>query len=134
MKNIVILLLLLSALAVQKSQAQLFTFNPTVTNPTSGIVNTTPDTMTLTVNPFIVVSIQPVITKVSGTVGGVVYLYGGLYSNSQMYLTDSLTLTNVASQSVIWNLTNPNYRFYTIYFNGTGTMSATATARLSGRL
>lgn len=131
MKKFAFVLLACFALFATSTKAQ--DFKPTVFNPTSAIVNTTPDTLSLNSAPLSSATVQVTVTKVSGTVSGKVYLYAGLYKGAQLYQTDSLTLSDQALNTVYWTLSSPNFKYYTVYFNPTGTVSATGAANLSGR-
>lgn len=72
------------------------------------------------------ISVQPVITKISGTVAGTYYLQGSLDgTNYKSIVGDSATATNVTTNTVIWVLDNRNYKYYRIGYTGSGTMVAT---------
>jgi len=70
------------------------------------------------------VSIQPVVTKVSGTVAGTVVLYGTVDGTNYVSTGDTLTLTDVATKTVIWNVTPAKHAKYRVVAVGTGTMNA----------
>lgn len=109
-------------------------FSQTSSNPTGAYVNTAIDTVTITVLPsYSIVGIQPVITKVSGTVAGTAILYGSINGTNYVATGDTLTATNVTTNTAIWTKVNPAYHNYRVVFTGSGTMSATAGAKLIGR-
>lgn len=71
------------------------------------------------------VSIQPVVTKFSGTVAGTVVLYGTVDGTNYVSTGDTLTLANVTTaQTAIWNVTPNKYYKYKIVGVGSGTMNA----------
>jgi len=70
------------------------------------------------------VSIQPVVTEVSGTTAGKVKLYGTIDGTNYVQL-DSLVLADVTTaQTKIWNITPNKYPKYKVEGVGTGTMNA----------
>lgn len=80
------------------------------------------------------VSIQCLITKISGTIGGTVTLQGTIDGTNYVtvdtatFVTEgaaTYTATNVASQSKVWIMNNAPYLWYKISYTGTGTMSGT---------
>lgn len=73
-----------------------------------------------------VVSVQSTITKISGTVAGVMTLEGSLNGTSYQRIntTDSLLLTNVASQSKIFTVSPNLYKYIRVKVTPTGTQSA----------
>lgn len=112
------------------SQAQT-AFNHTASNPTGAVVNTAVDTSSYTLSAsYHTVSIQPALTKVSGTVAGTSILQMSV--NGVQYInTDTVTNTNIAvSSSVIWTKVTAA-RYFRILTTGSGTMSATTAAKIS---
>lgn len=106
-------------------------FNHTASNPTGAVVNTGIDTSSYTLSKsYHVVSIQPALTKVSGTVAGTSILQMSV--NGIQYInTDTVTNTNVAvSSSVIWTKIT-SARYWRVLTTGSGTMSATTAAKIS---
>ena len=72
------------------------------------------------------VTIQPVITKVSGTVAGTYYLQGSIDgTNFKSIVGDSVTATNVTTNTKLWVLSTRSYKYYRVAYTGTGTMVAT---------
>ena len=75
-----------------------------------------------------VVGFQVVIAKLSGTVAGTVVLQASLDgTNYNTISTDTLTLTDVTTQSNLWTVSPNSYLNYRLKATGSGTMSATAT-------
>lgn len=69
-------------------------------------------------------SIQFVITKISGTVGGSVVLQGSLDNVNFVNIGSAFTPTDVAAQSGSFLLPLHGYLYYRVSYTGTGTMSA----------
>lgn len=119
---------------VTASFAQATSFSKTITNPLSNIVNTGVDTLTTSVtNSYYIHGLQLTVTKVSGTVGGSAVLYGTIDGTNWVATGDTVSLTNVATQSTILTKTNSVYTKYQWRITGTGTMSARATAYIIGQ-
>ena len=77
------------------------------------------------------ISIQAVVTKSTGTVAGTVAVSASLDGTNYVSLTAStstLALTDVATNTAIFNYTKNNYAYYKVTFTGTGTMVATPSA------
>lgn len=84
-------------------------------------------TQTVTISPTLFneqVSFQVKIVKDSGTVAGYAYLQASNDQTNWHTVTDSLTLTNTATNSKIFVLTYNPALYYRIYAEGTGTMEA----------
>lgn len=97
----------------------------------SHFTNTT--AVTATINTEYVtenISLQAVVTKSTGTVAGYVSLAVSVDGTNYVTQNDSLALTDVATQSHIWELTNNNYKYYKLIFQGSGTMNAVPVAKL----
>ncbi|GGG97350.1 hypothetical protein [Pedobacter zeae] len=78
-----------------------------------------------------VVTIQTVITKISGTVAGTVIIQGSLDGvNYTTIGTDSFTATDVASQSKSWSVNPSTFAYYRVSYTGAGTMSAKINSKL----
>jgi hypothetical protein len=130
----IFLLIASVALITIGASAQSATFSQTASNPTGAYSNTGLDTVTVTLtNYFKTVSIQPVATKVSGTMAGTAVLYASVDGTNFVATGDTLTCTNVAVNTAIWSKTDPAILKYRIIFTGSGTMAATAAAKLFGR-
>lgn len=65
---------------------------------------------------------QYVGTKISGTVAGKTYLMGSV-DNTNFVKLDSVTNTNVTTNTKIFTQTRPMYPYYKIRSEGSGTMS-----------
>jgi len=71
-------------------------------------------------------SIQPVITKVSGTVAGKIY-YAGTIDGTNYITQDSLVLANITTNTKIFVSQPAKFWKYKIWGVGTGTMNAVMT-------
>jgi uncharacterized membrane protein len=68
------------------------------------------------------VGIQVIVTKVSGTVAGTVLLQGTIDGTNYVDVnTDTLTLTNQATNTKVWALSSVPYRIYRVKLTTTGT-------------
>lgn len=105
-------------------------FHQTVSNPTGTVTNTGVDTMTYTMSgSYTTISIQPLLTKTSGTIAGTSVLQVSV--NGINYVsTDTLTNTNVTTNTIIWNKYTAAKSFR-ILVTGSGTMVGVASAKLS---
>lgn len=71
------------------------------------------------------ISVQAVVTKISGTVAGNVLLQGSLDgTNFKDISTDTLSNTDVTTNTKIWVVDNNPYSYYRLLLTGSGTMSA----------
>ena len=96
---------------------------------TDTVVNTATVNLTLTVRgKYQSGVIQVVNTKVDGTVAGNSLLQASVDGTNYVTL-DTLTNTNVATNTKIFVLTNPAYPYYRISNTGTGTVRYVTTAR-----
>lgn len=94
--------------------------------PTDTVVNTAVKTQTLAISAVNNrVSVQVDLTKISGTAGGVVRLFASNTGVKYVRIvpTDSLTMTDVATKSKIFVITEPIYSYYQVQYTGAGTMS-----------
>jgi len=118
-----------------KTEAQA-SFSPTVYNPTSAISNASIDTLnyTLSGNYNKQVGIQVVVNKTAGTAAGTARLYGSLFNSTGTWVPvgDTLTLSNVTTNTHYWTLTEPTYRYLRILVDGATTVTATVNAKALG--
>lgn len=71
------------------------------------------------------VSFQVIVTKGTGTVAGFATLEGSLNDTNYVAIsTDSLLLTDAATNTYIWTKTTSGYLYYRIKITGSGTMKA----------
>ena len=130
MKKILFLLALTSFSLFGMAQS----FSHTTSNPTGAINNASSDTMSYsTVKNYSVVGIQPVITKATGTMAGTSVLYGSLDGINFIAVGDTLTNTNVTTNSTVWSLSNPPYIYYRIITSGATTVTGTTVAKFIGK-
>lgn len=110
--------------------AQVITFSHTASNPTGTVTNTGTDTMTALIPGYSeATGIQLVVTKTSGTVGGVARLYGSIDGTNYVATGDTLALADAAVNTIIWIKAVPVYVNYRIRTTGAGTMVATTSAK-----
>lgn len=76
----------------------------------------------------VMTSFQAVVTKVSGTVAGTVILEASLDgTNFVAVSTDTLNLTNVATNTKLWYVADAPFKYYRLKGTGSGTMAAILT-------
>ena len=76
------------------------------------------------------VTLQVVITKISGTVGGTVTCQGSLDGTNFVTIGSAATATDVASQTFSFLVKPTDYPYYQIKYVGTGTMAASFFTKL----
>lgn len=122
MKQISILFTLLVGLVLGAS-AQRATLMPLVAGDT--VVNTGSVTKTISVSAgYSAIGVQPVITKISGTVAGTAVLYYSLDGTNFTSTGDTLALTNVTTNSKVFGKVGAPGTYYRVVATGTGTMAA----------
>lgn len=111
--------------------------------------NLTSDTVTNTGTAYLTVrnagtkattTIQVAVTKISGTVGGTISLLGSVDGTSYKALNTAETQTALATITATdasnvyhWRLNGNPFLYYRVSWTGTGTMSASFTAKLLSR-
>ncbi|MEB3151458.1 MAG: hypothetical protein VKL60_20880 [Sphaerospermopsis sp.] len=109
----------------------------TMTVAGSPVTNGGTATATATINnSYETATIQAVFAKTSGTLGGTATLQASLDGTNYATVPTAATVagaatytvTDVASQSVIFIINKAPYKFYRISWTGTGTMVGTLTA------
>ena len=136
MKKILLLFsfaVMLLAVTNEKAKAQT-SLSFTATNPTGAVLNATVDTLNLTMSGAYsaVMTVQCLLTKTSGTVAGTVRLYGSNYNNvtgTWAAVGDTLTLSNAATNSHVWSITQPCYKYYQILQSGGTTVAGLLTCK-----
>jgi len=124
-----LLVFCLAFVTVGNSQTMTFSGSDTVVN--AATVN-----IALTVAPaYNSGAFQVVVTKVSGTVAGNA-IFQGSVDGVNFVNIDTLTTSNVATQTKIFTQTPVLYPFYRVSYTGTGTMAAIISGRahFKGRL
>lgn len=105
--------------------------------PIDTVVNSATNFVTLRVKSWYkTILIQPVLTKISGTVGGTVTIQGS--NDGTNYVTVSasysdaqtLTPTNQTTNTKLFKITGSPYAYYRVSYTGTGTMSCKLRAYL----
>lgn len=109
----------------------------TKSNPTGAVVNTGADTSSAQLGGlYETLLISPMVTKISGTVGGKAILQvsaNGLAGTWTSPTGDTLTLADQAVNSANFKLPKDAFLFYRVITTGTGTMSATVTVPYVGK-
>lgn len=128
MKKILIILLCMALFTVGASAQGSFKY--TTSNPTGAILNTSVDTMTYTLaKSNSLVSIQPKFTRPTGTMAGTAILAYSV-DGSNYVNTDTLTLTNAATNTTVWNKTSAA-RYWRIIRSGATTVTGISSATIS---
>lgn len=129
-------------LAVAPVQGQVYSMLATTGNATDTVVNTSAETLTKQISgSYGEVTVQVLVTKISGTVAGTVLIYGSLDGTTYTRLNnlgqpsanDTCTNTDVATQSWIWALGTSKYLYYRVTVTGSGTMTARVAAKIMVR-
>lgn len=106
-----------------------------MTTTSASYANTGADTATIkTPGAYANVSIQPVVTKVSGTVAGKAFVWVSLDgANYTKLTTDSMVLANQTTNTHIFTIGASKYLYYRVITTGTGTMGASFKSWFLGR-
>lgn len=130
MKKILFLMSILMLFGCFSISAQTVSLNQTVSNSTGAINNTSIDTMNLQfANSWQRFSVQPIITKTSGTMAGMARLY--LSNDGVNYVkTDSLTLSDQTVNTTLWTSNTP-VRYVMVTVGGATTVVGTCAAKLT---
>lgn len=120
MKRILGLLLVMGLLICESSSAQRATVFPLVGADSLTNADTVTKIITATAG-YDGIVIQPVVTKVSGTAAGTVILSQSL-DGVNYVPTDTLTLTNTATQTTIWSKKSPVPVYYKVVGTSSGTV------------
>lgn len=106
-------------------------FQQGVSKPTGAYSNAQIDTMTAHFsNSYLTVSIQPVVTKLTGTMAGNAILYYSVNGTNYIASGDTLTFSNSTTNTTIWNKTSAA-KYWRIVVAGGTTLTGTAAAKFS---
>lgn len=132
MKALLALLLIVVSYA---ANAQTVMFSDGNSLATDTITNTATETFTRQIpHKRASLSVQVVITKISGTVDGTAKLQGSIDGiNFSDISSDTLDLTNVATQGKVWTFDHSPVLYYRVSITGSGTMAASAKAWVLAR-
>lgn len=97
------------------------------------VTNTGSETWTTSVGKAKTVGIVVAVTKVSGTVGGTIVVQGSPDGTTYYTIASTSQTPTDASANYGWEITDPKWAYYRLLFTGTGTMVASATAKLIAR-
>lgn len=79
---------------------------------------------------YYAVGIQAVVSKVSGTVAGTAIIQGSLDGTNYVDIgTDTLTFTNVTTNTKVWAITPSVYQYHRVKFISSGTVVAVPKVR-----
>lgn len=121
MKKLLFLFALVIGMATA-SFAQSATLMPLIAGDTVNNAGTVTKIFTATAG-YSAIGIQPVITKISGTVGGTAILSRSLDGVNYVN-TDTLTLANVTTNTTVFAKVTSPAVYYRVVVTGTGTMAA----------
>jgi len=134
MKKSFIIAMLMSVFTLVTAQAQTFKLlngegylKSTVNHATTDtITNTTPEYQYVNIDGYHdVITIQPTITKISGTVGGTLKLQGSVDNVGYTDIaSQTYTATDTATQTATFTCNPSIFRWYRISYVGSGTQSA----------
>lgn len=107
------------------------TFSQTASNSTGAITNTSVDTMTYTLTrSYRTVSIQPIVTKATGTMAGWSVLDYSVDGTNWMVGTDTLSLANATTNTIVWDKTSAA-RYWRVRTGGATTVTGTVVGKIS---
>ncbi|RUP42610.1 MAG: hypothetical protein EKK63_00285 [Acinetobacter sp.] len=110
------------------TQAQLFRVDTLTTTSYGNRLDTVTNTASKSTTAYVLpvyktgLTVQCVVTKISGTVGGTLGLYGSM-NGTNFTLIGSTATPSDASANYSFN-TTVGWKFYRVTYTGTGTMSA----------
>lgn len=135
MKKIFLLLLFLIPLLIAQAQTEAKPMIASNGLAQDTVSNTGTETWTLKVAGFQkTVSVQAVITKISGTVAGTYKLQGSLTGTDYVDIaSQTASATDVTTNTAIFTAENSKYLYYRVTYTGSGTMSARARCYLVAR-
>jgi ABC-type maltose transport system permease subunit len=129
MKNfIAVLLIAVFAFIAPNVQAQSSVLVPstdTLTNTDTAFIS-----LPTATGGYYAVGIQAVVSKVSGTVAGTAIIQGSLDGTNYVDIgTDTLTFSNVATNTKVWAITPSVYQYHRVRFISSGTVVAVPKVR-----
>lgn len=128
MKKILIFSLLISLAFASQAQVKVMLGSNGLARDT--VTNTGTETWTATVAKSKTLGITVAVTKVSGTVGGAITILGSTDGTTYYTIASSSQTPTDASANYGWEFTDPKWRYYRVSYTGTGTMVASAIAKL----
>jgi hypothetical protein len=117
--SLIVVMVLAGSTFAQKATLMPLVAGDTVTN--SGTVSKVLPVFTAGYSGVV---IQPVLTKLSGTAAGTIILYESLDGTNYKSTGDTLTLTNVTTNTVVWKKTSPVPVYYKAVAGGGSSVSA----------
>jgi adenylyl- and sulfurtransferase ThiI len=123
MKKIICFLLSAVLLIATQSQAQVYS-STLAAGDTVVDAGTAAKTFNIS-GDYKGIVVNPIFTKISGTVAGTIKLQGSLDGSTYTDVaSQTFTATNIATGQTLWYVSAPLARYYKITWTGTGTMSA----------
>lgn len=126
MKKLITIILLFMAIGVkaQSNTGYFSSANAATKNGTDTVVNTQSKVQSLVLPGYWdILTIQVNVSKISGTVGGTLQLYGSIDNDNTVPIGSPDTVIN-ASNVYSFHVNPSLYPYYFIKLNGTGTMNA----------
>ncbi len=138
MKKLIILLFV--GLVAFSANAQVYSLLSPYSIASDTAVNTTPTFLSsgvISPAPAVTTTIEVAVTKISGTVAGTITLQGSMNGTSWKALNTPNTVTALATHTATdasatyhWIITGSPFPYYRVSWTGSGTMSASFTAKL----
>lgn len=123
--------MLLVSLSIAISSNAQYPFSHSTSNPTGAITNTSVDTSTFTLTrSYGIVTIQPTVTKASGTMTGWSVLEYSTTGTNWVLTGDTLSLGNTTNNSTIWNKTTAA-QYWRIRTGGATSVAGTTAHKIS---
>lgn len=118
MKKFILILIVFIGITASSNAQMIMSGSDTIFN--GAVVSVTQDIS----KAYDVVSFQAVVTKLTGTVAGTVMLEGSNDGTNYLSISDTLTLTDVTTNTKLWTVDKAPYKYYRLKGTGSGTMSA----------
>lgn len=131
MKQIIVFLLFISLAFVGQAQVKTMLGSNGLARDT--VSNAGTETWTASVARSKTVGIIVAVTKISGTVGGAITIKGSPDGTNYYTIASSSQTPSDASANYGWEFTDPKWAYYQVSYTGTGTMSASAIAKVIAR-
>lgn len=131
MKKILFLSLIIALAFTTQAQVKVLLGSNGLARDT--VTNAGTETWTASAPKAKTIGIVVSVTKVSGTVGGTIVVQGSPDGTTYYTIASSSQTPSDASATYGWEFTDPKWAYYRLLFTGTGTMVASATAKLIAR-
>lgn len=128
MKQIIIFFLFLSLAFAGQAQIKSMLGSNSLARDT--VTNTGTETWSASVPKVKTLGIIISVTKISGTVAGTIVVQGSVDNSTFSTIASSSQSPSDASATYNWEFTDPKWRYYRLLYTGSGTMVASAVAKL----